>query len=89
MQAVHAPLSSRHSNEATPEPPGSLPLKVNDALLLFDGFDGLLSMVVSGGVVSGGTVLITQVKPAGVGSVLPAASMARTWKVWLPSLRPL
>ena len=62
---------------------------MNDALLLFDGFDGLLSMVVSGGVVSGGTVLITQVKPAGVGSTLPATSMARTWKVWLPSLRPL
>ena len=28
------------------------------------------------------------VKEAGVGSMFPAASMVRTWKVWLPSLKP-
>ena len=33
--------------------------------------------------------LIVQVKLAGVGSVLPAGSVARTWKVWLPLTKPL
>ena len=37
----------------------------------------------------GAVVSIVQVKVAGVGSVLPAGSVARTWKVWEPSLRPL
>jgi len=40
-------------------------------------------------VVSGGVVSTVQVWLAGVGSVLPAGSVARTWKVWLPSARPL
>ena len=37
----------------------------------------------------GAFVSIVQVKVAGVGSVLPAGSVARTWKVWEPSARPL
>ena len=40
-------------------------------------------------VVWGALVSIVQVKVAGVGSVLPAGSVARTWKVWEPSVRPL
>ena len=40
-------------------------------------------------VVSGGRcrVSIVQVRVAGVGSTLPAASVARTEKVWVPSAR--
>ncbi len=37
----------------------------------------------------GAAVSIVQVKLAGVASVLPAASVARTWKVWEPSARPV
>ena len=33
---------------------------------------------------TGGVVSVVQVKLAGVGSVFPAGSVARTWKVWLP-----
>ena len=40
-------------------------------------------------VVFGAVVSIVQVKLAGVGSVLPAASVARTWKVCEPWLRPV
>ena len=36
-----------------------------------------------------GAVPIVQVKDAGVASVLPAASVALTWKVWLPTASPL
>ena len=36
----------------------------------------------------GAIVSIVHVYWAGVGSVLPAASVARTSKVWLPSERP-
>ena len=50
---------------------------------------GLAVRVVSAGEVSAGVVLIVQVKLAGVGSTLPAASVARTATVWLPSPRPL
>ncbi len=39
--------------------------------------------------VSGAAVSTVQVKLAGEASALPAASMARTWKVWLPSARPV
>lgn len=47
-------------------------------------------MLVSGGVVSigGGPEASTvQLRVAGVGSMLPVASLARTEKLWLPSLR--
>ncbi len=40
-------------------------------------------------VVSGGAVSTVQVRVAGEASVLPAWSIARTAKVWLPSARPL
>ena len=82
MQAAKLPSSSLHSKLATPVP-ASVPLKVNDAELVALGFDGLLSIVVSGTAVS-----IVQVNDAGVGSTLPAPSIARTWKEWLPSERP-
>ena len=45
---------------------------------------GWLSIAVSGAAVS-----IVQVKLAGVGSTLPAASIARTEKVWEPSASEL
>ena len=35
----------------------------------------------------GAVVSTVHVKLAGVASVLPASSVARTWKVWLPSER--
>ena len=45
-------------------------------------------LVTAGGVavsvVSGAAVSMVQVKLAGVGSVFPAGSVARTWKVWVP-----
>ena len=40
-------------------------------------------------VVCGATVSTVHANAAGVGSTLPAASVARTWKVWLPSARPV
>ncbi len=36
---------------------------------------------------TGGVVSIVHVYEAGVGSVFPAVSVARTWNVWLPSAR--
>ncbi|HEY8793039.1 MAG TPA: hypothetical protein VIL96_09165, partial [Gaiellaceae bacterium] len=70
------PPSSRHSKV---DPP-SVELKVNVGVAFPDGLAGLESIVVSGGVRS-----IVQVELAGVESVLPAWSVARTWKVWLPA----
>ena len=46
------------------------------------GCVGATSIVVAGAIVS-----TVQLWLAGVGSTLPAASPARTWKVWLPSAR--
>src|SRR5438128_187381 len=37
----------------------------------------------------GAVVSMLQVKLAGVGSVFPAGSVARTWKVWLPAASAL
>ena len=42
-----------------------------------------------GGVVSGAVVSTVQVRLAGVGSVLPAGSVARTVNVWEPSANPV
>ena len=81
MQVAKPPPSSWHSKLATPVP-ASVPLKLNDAEVLLVGFDGLLLIVVFGAVAS-----MVQVKEAGVGSTLPAPSIARTWNVWLPSSR--
>src|SRR6266481_4498361 len=60
--------------------PDSLELKVNVGVVLFEGFEGPVSIVVFGAVRS-----TVQVEPAGVASVFPAASVARTSKLWLPS----
>ncbi|XSF08636.1 hypothetical protein VZP55_30365 [Myxococcus faecalis] len=62
----------------------SLELKSNVALALFVRPLGPLTMVVSGA-----TVSTTQVRLAGVGSTLPAASRARTWNVWEPWASPV
>src|SRR5947207_4814638 len=50
-------------------------------VVLLEGLEGPVSMLVSGAVRS-----TVQVWVAGEASVLPAASVARTSKVWLPSL---
>jgi hypothetical protein len=79
VHAPQAPPSSRHSNE---EPASSEEnSKVGAALEL--GSLGATSMVVSGAAES-----TVQAKLAGVASRLPAASLARTAKVWPPSARP-
>ena len=53
----------------------------------------LVLCVVAGGadviVVLGAVVSTVQERVAGVGSVLPAGSMARTAKEWAPSARPV
>jgi hypothetical protein len=78
-QAVNGALSSEHVKLA----PAS-ELKVNDAVVAVVGFDGPEAIVVSGAPVSTVHVWI-----AGVASVLPAPSFARTLKVCEPSPRPL
>jgi hypothetical protein len=78
VQALQEPPSSRHSNV---EPP-SLEEKEKLAPVAFVGSPGWAVIVVSGAAVS-----IVQVKVAGVASVLPAASVARTSKVRAPSAR--
>ena len=45
----------------------------------------LIAMILSGA----GVVLMVQVRVAGVASTLPAASVARTEKVWDPLARPV
>ncbi len=72
MQAVQLPLSMRHSKVE----PLSLELNVKVGVVLLEGFEGPVSIVVLGAVRS-----IVQVELAGVASVLPAWSVARTWKV--------
>ena len=77
--------------QAKVAPVGSLELNVNEALAVVVTVlpsAGPVSMVVSGGVVSLGGTLTIQLRVAGVGSVLPAASLAATEKVWLPFARP-
>jgi hypothetical protein len=60
-------------------------VKVNMAeVLLVVVPSGPESMVVSGSVVS-----MVQVRVAGMGSVFPARSVARTSKVWVPSASPV
>ena len=59
-------------------------MKVKSGLPELLGSFGCAVIVVFGAVVS-----IVQVKLAGVASVLPAASVARTSKVWEPSARPV
>ncbi len=79
MQAVQEPPSIRHSKV---EPP-SLAVKEKSAFAELLGSLGCAVIVVFGAAVS-----IVQVKLAGDASVLPAASVARTSKVWEPSASP-
>ena len=62
--------------------PVSEELKLKLGVVSFEGSAGFVSMVVSGAVRS-----TVQVRVAGDESVFPAASVARTSKVWLPSPR--
>ena len=79
-QAANALPSSEHSKML----PASVPVKLKVALVPLVSASGLVVMVVSGAVMS-----MVHVKAAGVASTLPAVSMARTWKVWLPAARPV
>src|SRR6478672_5296624 len=76
VQGDQLPPSTRHANVELP----SEELKSNVGVVSFDGLDGVESIVVFGAVRS-----IVHVCAAGVPSVLPAPSVARTSKVWLPS----
>ena len=69
-----APESILHSNVL----PDSLDSNSNVAVLVLDGFVGFDVIVVSGAVVSGIVVSIVQVYSAGVASLLPSVSIART-----------
>src|SRR6266576_3450377 len=77
VQGVQLPASMRHSKL---DPP-SVELNAKVGVVSPDGLEGLESMVVFGAVRS-----TVQVWLAGVPSVLPAVSVARTWKVWLPAV---
>src|SRR5918999_2167108 len=76
MQAAKAAPSREHSKAE----PVSLELKWNEALVLVVVAGGAVVIVVCGAAVS--TVIV---RLAGLVSVLPAASVARTSKVWAPS----
>ena len=69
---ANGPASSLHAKVL----PDFVAEKLKLALMLLVRAGGLAVMVVSGAVVS-----MVQVKLAGVGSVLPARSVAWTWKV--------
>ena len=77
VQAANASLSMRH-------------LKVEPVSVESKEKVGVLSLVVPVGppviVVFGGAVSTVKSREAGVGSVLPAVSVARTSKVWAPSV---
>src|SRR5207302_1357798 len=77
VQAVQEPASILHSKLE----PVSLELKEKLGVVLLEGSLGCAVIEVLGAAVS-----IVQVWLAGVASVLPAWSVARTSKVWLPSL---
>ena len=62
----------------------ALPATVTVLLVVVDPFSGLVS---SGA--AGATVSTVQERLAGLGSVLPAPSVARTWKLCAPWARPL
>ena len=78
VQLEKPPPSSWHWNVLPP----SVDVKLNDGEVELVGFGGLAVIVVFGAVRS-----TVQVKLADVGSVLPAGSVARTWKVCAPSAR--
>src|SRR5205807_6819393 len=64
------------------------PASLREVKLGLASLDGLLGELVIDGA-AGATVSTVQVTDAGVGSVWPSESMARTWKVCEPSARPL
>ena len=85
MHGAKAEPSSAHANVEL----GSLDEKLKVALVLVVVAGGApLPIVVCGGVVSDGGWIV-QLWLAGVASVFPAESVARTWKVWLPTASPL
>jgi ABC-type transport system involved in cytochrome bd biosynthesis fused ATPase/permease subunit len=77
-QAARGPPSARHSKVD----PASVDTKLKVPAGLFVGLGGLAVIVVSGA-----TVSTVQAKDAGVGSMFPAVSTARTSKVCAPSAR--
>jgi len=81
VHAANPPPSSWHSVVL----PASVAWNANVADVWLVGLAGVL--VIDGA--GGGAVSTTQVKLAGVASVLPAASVAVTVNVWLPAARPL
>jgi hypothetical protein len=84
LQATKDPESSLHSKL---EPDS---VDVNEKLAEVEVVvpEGPELIEVSGGVVSGGADASTvQLLVAGLGSTLPAASLARTEKLWAPSPR--
>jgi hypothetical protein len=80
VHAAKAPASTRHSNVD----PVSVDVNSNVAVVEVTEPDGPLVIVVSGGVVSAGGETV-HVREAGVESVFPAASFARTSKVCEPA----
>jgi len=80
VHATNAPLSIEHSIVAS----GSSTVNVKVASGEFDGDDGALVISIIALVVS-----TVHVNDAGLGSVLPAASVARTSNVCEPSMRPV
>jgi hypothetical protein len=75
VHEVNVVVSSAHWNVE----PDFVEVNAKVALVTFVGLLGLAVIAVSGAVVS-----TVQPYDAGVVSVLPAASLAFTWKVWLP-----
>jgi hypothetical protein len=80
VQAVKAAPSSEHWKLE----PVSLDENVKFAPVLFDSAGGPESIVVCGSEVS-----TVQLYEAGLASLFPAGSVARTWKLCGPELRPL
>ncbi len=64
--------------------PASVDVKLKLAEVEFVAAGGADVIVVSGAVRS-----TVHVWLAGVASVFPAGSVARTWKVWLPAVKPV
>src|SRR5687768_13092674 len=82
---MNGPPSSEQENVE----PCSSAVKANVAFVVFVSAAGAPEpSVVCGAVVSGGVATV-QLKLAGVASVLPSASLARTAKVCAPTARPV
>lgn len=81
VQVANGALSTRHLKLL----PASVEVNENSGVesSVVDPSAGPAVIDVSGGVVSGGPVIVKP-RVAGEGSVLPAASIARTEKMWPP-----